>query len=143
MALVDGESMLQILKQRHECLKRALEGLAEHGMLEVETSPLGVEQVTSELMVLPTALQAELDRMAQNCRLSLQKLNRTFRTLAPSAEGGQVINVRSSLERKSSKNGSCNEIPSECNHQRLMNCTQSNIQVRFSCLFKCRISLCI
>uniref|UniRef100_F6Z0L7 Mitochondria-eating protein n=1 Tax=Ciona intestinalis TaxID=7719 RepID=F6Z0L7_CIOIN len=103
---IDGVGILKMLRHRRRCLERALEGLGEHGAVSVETSPIGEEEVKSEMMSLPSALRTELDRMILNCKFSSQKLNRTNRALS---------------ER---------DLPSECNHQRLMKYTSTDIQER-------------
>uniref|UniRef100_H2Z8R4 Uncharacterized protein n=1 Tax=Ciona savignyi TaxID=51511 RepID=H2Z8R4_CIOSA len=72
----DGIGILKMLRHRRRCLDRALEGLGEHGAVSVETSPIGEEEVKTEMMSLPAALRTELDRMIINCKFSSQKLNR-------------------------------------------------------------------
>ena len=121
-----------MLRHRRRCLDRALEGLGEHGMVEVETSPLGVEEVSSELLPLLPALRVELDRMISNCKITLHKLNRTARTLT---RHELDMSPSSTLKRanifsfESNKNENAFELQSECNHQHVLHYTTTNIQV--------------
>lgn len=137
---MDGLGILKMLRHRRRCLNRALEGLGEHGIIEVETSPIGEEEVRNELMALPVALNVELDRMITNCKVSIQKLHRTTKTLS-----GQNFDMllNSSVSRLFSLDSNKNqerhsfsiEQTSQCNHQRVMEFTSTNIQVFYYDLY--------
>ncbi|XP_076821020.1 uncharacterized protein LOC143466252 [Clavelina lepadiformis] len=133
---VDGVGILKMLRHRRRCLERALEGLGEHGLVEVETSAIGVEEINTELMPMSSALRVELDRMIANCKLSMQKLLQTTRSLSrrdsncssqsPTRKGA----VFSFDSNKGERNSNTLERPSDCNHQRMMQYTSANIQER-------------
>ncbi|XP_078487219.1 uncharacterized protein LOC100176502 [Ciona intestinalis] len=130
---IDGVGILKMLRHRRRCLERALEGLGEHGAVSVETSPIGEEEVKSEVMSLPSALRTELDRMILNCKFSSQKLNRTNRALSERDQDTSPTSRKSLFSPdpiKSDKLNSSFELPSECNHQRLMKYTSTDIQER-------------
>lgn len=141
---VDGVSILKMLRHRRRCLERAYDGLGEHGAVEVETSPIGVEKVQNEMMSLLSALLVELDRMSLNCKMTLSKLNRTARTLSktelemsPSSTLNRAKIFTFESERLQ-KNHTAYELPSECNHQHVLHYTTSNIQVRYRRLKLCK-----
>ena len=132
---VDGVNILKMLRHRRRCLERAFDGLGEHGAVEIETSPIGVEKVQTELMSLLSALLVELDRMSVNCKLTLSKLNRTARTLTrqelellPSSTLRRA-NAFAFESERNQKSQTTFESPSECNHQHVLRYTTSNIQV--------------
>nr|CAB3260965.1 uncharacterized protein LOC100176502 [Phallusia mammillata] len=137
IAYVDGVAILKMLRHRRRCLNRALEGLGEHGMVEVETTPIGEEEIRSELMPMSAALKVELDRMISNCKKSMQKLHRTNRSLSeqepemsPVSPVGKMSSLFNSFDSTKSDRSATLDLPSQCNHQRLMQLTSSNIQDR-------------
>ena len=132
---MDGVGVIKMLRHRKRCLERALEGLGEHGMVEVETSPIGVEEVHSELLPLLPALFVELERMSTNCKITHNKLNRAAKSLtrqelelSPSSTLKRA-NIFTFEPSKNDRNHTAFELPSECNHQHVLHYTTSNIQV--------------
>ena len=131
-----------MLRHRKRCLDRALEGLGEHGTVEVETSQIGEEEIHSELMPLLPALLVELERMAANCKMTHNKLSRAARSLTRQE---LVLSPSSTLKRanvftfepsKNDKNHAAFEPISECNHQHVLHYTSTNIQVNsLNCYF--------
>lgn len=134
MGYVDGIGILKMLRHRRRCLERALEGIGGHGMLEVETTPIGEEEIKTELMPMSCALHVELERMVSNCKKTSQKLHRTARSLSEQESNSALISPNKSSVFSTMDSGKLDksatlEFPSGWNHQKLMNLTSSDIQV--------------
>lgn len=124
-----------MLRHRRQCLKRAVNGLGRHGLVEVEVSPADEEEIDKKLMGLSDGLRVELNRMTVNCKRALTKLA----TLEKQGEFDSLHGVdfhKHNKQSGSNKNGrpSHNYAPvvstsSECNHQRIFELNSENIQV--------------
>ena len=145
IAGVYGRAGLKLMRERRSRLQRALGGLGEHGMIEVETSLIDSEHVESELLPLPVAFRVELDRMADNCKISMAKLTRAARNVSfddhrrqMSPSSAKKFNILANMDHRRSTGGAVTAVDKgsfaveylECNHQRMLNFTSQSIQVQ-------------
>lgn len=112
--------ILKMLHHRKKCLHRAIESLGKYGLVEVEITPSSEERIVKNLLNLSDALQVELERMVLNCKCALSKFTSHLKEETESR-------TQPSRTRPQSAHG--HAAPSECNHQRSIGLTITDIQV--------------
>jgi len=130
-----GTFCLKMLRNRKRRLEAALENFTEHQMISVETSLIDSEIVDNQLLPLPIAFRVELDRMMNNCKISMNKLNRDNRRKSStnnkrrmSSSTAAKMNILGNIDKKTSLN---NDLRMDSfNHQRLLNFTTKDVEDR-------------